>query len=167
MKSVRTLVLLIAIPVLAACSSAGDHAAATATTPWLAVARGQVDVEGGMVLVAARTDGVVEAVAAKQGDHVEKGQPLATLDPRAARIAVAAAKADVAAAQAQRDELDVARKQAAQQAPRIEAAAGDFRGVAGAVDHCEISLVRGWQRPSRMMVSACSRRASPLIDGGM
>lgn len=140
MKSVRTLVLLIAIPVLAACSSAGDHAAATATTPWLAVARGQVDVEGGMVLVAARTDGVVEAVAAKQGDHVEKGQPLATLDPRAARIAVAAAKADVAAAQAQRDELDVARKQAAQQAPRIEAAAKAGAATGAAADAARMAV---------------------------
>ncbi|MGH8145921.1 MAG: HlyD family secretion protein [Rhodanobacteraceae bacterium] len=109
---------------LTACSG-GSHAATddAQQSQWLAVARGKVDVEGGMVQVAARTDGVVETVAVEQGDAVKAGQVLAQLDPRAAKITVATAKAGVAQAQAQLAELQVALRQAQQRAPRIIAAA--------------------------------------------
>lgn len=127
MKSIRCAALALALPAFAlgACSSGGDHpaASAVAAAQWLAVARGKVDVEGGMVLVASRADGVVEAVAVKQGDAVKQGQALATLDPRAAKIAVATARAGVAQAQAQLDESQIALRQAGQRAPRIAAAA--------------------------------------------
>lgn len=116
-------VLALALTGCSAGGGDGTTAHATAASPWLAVARGKVDVEGGMVEVAARTDGVVEAVAVKQGDAVKRGQVLATLDPRAARIKVASAKAGVAVAKAQLDELRVALRQAQQRAPRITAAA--------------------------------------------
>lgn len=109
---------------LAACSSSqGDSTAAATPSQWLAVARGKVAVEGGMVLVAARTDGVVESVRVKQGDVVQAHQVLATLDPRAAKIAQATAQAGVAQARAQLAELQVSLKQAEQRAPRITAAA--------------------------------------------
>lgn len=116
-------VLALALTGCSTGSGGGTTAHATAASPWLAVARGKVDVEGGMVEVAARTDGVVEAVAVKQGDAVKRGQVLATLDPRAARIKVASAKAGVAVAKAQLDELRVALRQAQLRAPRITAAA--------------------------------------------
>ncbi|MGH8182541.1 MAG: efflux RND transporter periplasmic adaptor subunit, partial [Rhodanobacteraceae bacterium] len=104
--------------------SHGDpDASAAAQSQWLAVARGKVAVEGGMVLVAARTDGVVESVAVRQGDTVKQGQVLATLDARAAKIQVATAKANEEQAKAQLDELQIALKQAGQRAPRIAAAA--------------------------------------------
>ena len=126
MKPIRCAALAIAAItfMLGACSSGSEPAASTATqSQWLAVALGKVDVEGGMVQVAARTDGVVESVAVKQGDTVKAGQVLAQLDPRAAKIAVAAALADVEQAKAQLDELQVSLKQAARRAPRISAAA--------------------------------------------
>lgn len=119
--------ILLAVTVLAlgACSSGGGQAApdAAAQSQWLAVARGTVDVEGGMVQVAARTDGMVESVAVRQGDRVKAGQVLADLDPRAAKIRVATAKAGVEQAKAQRAELQVSLKQAEQRAPRIAEAA--------------------------------------------
>lgn len=127
MKSIRCAALALTLPVLAlaGCSSRGDHPAPSAAVAeqWLAVARGKVDVQGGMVLVAPRADGVVEAVAVKQGDAVKQGQALATLDPRAAKIAVATARAGVGQAQAQLDELQIALRQAGQRAPRVAAAA--------------------------------------------
>jgi multidrug resistance efflux pump len=116
-------VLALALAGCSAGSGDGATAHATAASPWLAVARGKVDVEGGMVEVAARTDGVVEAVAVKQGDAVKRGQALATLDPRTAKIKVASAKAGVAGAKAQMDELQVALRQAQRRAPRVTAAA--------------------------------------------
>ncbi|MBS0383675.1 MAG: HlyD family efflux transporter periplasmic adaptor subunit [Proteobacteria bacterium] len=109
---------------LGACSDGSHATQGTAQAPqWLAVARGKVDVEGGMVQVAAHADGVVEAVAVRQGDAVEAGQVLAQLDPRAAKIQVATARAGVAQAEAQLAELQVALQQARQRAPRIAAAA--------------------------------------------
>lgn len=110
---------------LGACSSGDGPPAndATAGSQWLAVARGKVDVEGGMVQVSARADGVVESVTVKQGDTVKRGQVLARLDPRAARIEVATARAGVEQAKAELDELAVELKQARWRAPRIAEAA--------------------------------------------
>ncbi len=108
---------------LGACSSGAKPADGAVQSQWLAVARGKVDVEGGLVRVAARTDGVVVSVTVKPGDEVKKGAVLATLDPRAAKIQVATARAGVAQAEAQRDELEIALQQAAQRAPRVSAAA--------------------------------------------
>ena len=125
MKSNRCAVIALGLMALTlgACSSHGDPAAAAAQSQWLAVARGKVAVEGGLVQVAARADGVVETIAVRQGDTVKQGQVLATLDSRAAKIQVATARASVEQAQAQLDELQIALKQAGQRAPRIAAAA--------------------------------------------
>ena len=126
MKSIHCIGITLALAAcaLAGCSSGSDVAVpAAASAQWLAVARGKVAVEGGMVLVAARTDGVVESVAAKPGDAVQAHQLLATLDPRAAKIAAATAQAGVAQARAELAGLQVSLRQAEQRAPRIVAAA--------------------------------------------
>lgn len=135
-------VLIAAAFALAGCSAGGGQAApdAAAASQWLAVARGKVDVEGGLVLVAARTDGVVTAINAKQGDSVKQGAVLATLDARAAKIAVATAKAGVAEATAQSDELKVALAQAAQRAPRVAAAAKAGAATGEAADQAAAAL---------------------------
>lgn len=109
---------------LAACSSGhGTASAPGEASRWLAVAHGQVDVQGGRVLVTALADGVVRSIAAQPGDHVKDGQPLARLDSRAASIAAASAQADVAQAQARFAEVQVALQQAERRAPRVAAAA--------------------------------------------
>lgn len=136
---------------LGACSSGGGDAASAASAPeaaqWLAVARGQVDVAGGLVMVGARADGVVESVAARQGDTVKKGQVLAALDPRAARIGVASAQAGVAQASAQLAELRVALKQASQRAPRLAEAAkaGAATGEAAAQARDAVATLKAKQ----------------------
>ena len=122
---------------LGGCSD-GSHAVpdAAQASQWLAVARGKVGVQGGMAQVAARVDGVVESIDVKQGDAVKAGQVLAGLDPRAAKIEVATARAGVAQAEAKLAELQVALQQARRRAPRIAAAAkagaatGDAAGQA-------------------------------------
>ena len=127
MRPGRCASMLLAVTALAlgACSSSGGQSApdVAARSQWLAVARGTVEVEGGMVQVAARTDGLVESVAVQQGDQVKAGQVLAKLDPRAAKIRVASAKAGVEQAKAQLTELQVSLKQAERRAPRIAEAA--------------------------------------------
>ena len=55
-------------------------AAKSVTTPYSASASGKVDVEGGIIQVAARTAGVVRDVYVQEGDEVTKGQVLARLE---------------------------------------------------------------------------------------
>lgn len=164
MKSIRCAALALALPALAlaGCSAGGDHPAASAAAAeqWLAVARGKVDVEGGMVLVASRADGVVETVAVKQGDAVKQGQPLAMLDPRAAKIAVATARAGVGQAQAQLDELRIALGQAGQRAPRIAAAAkaGAASGEAAEQAHDAVASLKAKQAAAQAALDAAKQQ---------
>ena len=153
---------------LGACSSHGDHAAAAASEQpqWLAVARGKVDVEGGMVLIAARADGVVQSVAVKQGDVVKQGAVLATLDARAAKIAVAAAQAGVEQSQAQLDELKIALKQAGQRAPRIAAAAKAGAATGEAAEQAEdaVATLQARQKAAQAALDqARQQRASAQL----
>lgn len=64
------------------------------------MARGQVDVEGGLIRVSTPRDGRIEEVAAEDGDEVRAGDVLARLDTRRAEIAVGVAEAELAQAEA-------------------------------------------------------------------
>lgn len=150
---------------LGACSSGGEPGAAgtpAQSSQWLAVARGTVAVEGGMVLVAARTDGVVESVAAKQGDVVKQGQALATLDARSANIAVASAEAGVEQAKAQLAGLQVSLKQVQQRAPRIAAAAkaGAATGEAAEQARDAVASLKARQAAAQAELDAARQKAA-------
>lgn len=113
---------------LAACSGGGQSSSAETTaaagqSQYLAIARGRVDVQGGLARVVARRDGVITAVNAQQGDDVKAGAVLAQLDPRAAQIELASARAQVEQARAQLAQLQVKLNEARQRAPRIAEAA--------------------------------------------
>ncbi|MEO6968080.1 MAG: HlyD family efflux transporter periplasmic adaptor subunit [Rhodanobacteraceae bacterium] len=125
---------------LAACTG-GEQAASPAApasnaaqSPWLAIARGQVDVEGGLVRVGVTRDGVISSVEVQQGDRVEAGQMLAQLDPRAARIDMAGQQAQAEEARAQLAEIDVKLREAKRRAPRLAAAARAGAATGDAAD---------------------------------
>lgn len=50
------------------------------TTEIVASAKGRIDIEGGVVRLAARHDGVIDKVLVEEGERVKAGQILATLD---------------------------------------------------------------------------------------
>ncbi len=168
MKPHRCATFLFAAAVLGlgACSSGGGHdaaAGASAQSPqWLAVARGKVSVEGGMVLVGARTDGVVESVAVKPGDAVERGQVLATLDARSATIAVASAEAGIEQARAQLAGLQVSLKQAERRAPRVAAAAsaGAATGEAAEQARGAVASLKARQAAAQAQLDAARQKAA-------
>lgn len=116
------LLILHAIP---GCTSSNQPAAshAGAQSRYLAIARGRVDVEGGLARVVAQRDGVIGAVNVQQGDEVKAGQVLAQLDPRAAQIELQGARAQVEQARAQLAQSQVKSNEAKQRAPRIAEAA--------------------------------------------
>ena len=78
--------LLFVPMLLVACSDdAFDRtaSAAPANGSWIAMARGQVDVEGGLIRVVAPRDGRVEEVRVEDGDVVRQGDVLARLESAA------------------------------------------------------------------------------------
>jgi multidrug resistance efflux pump len=124
--------LALAVALLAACShSDADKAKAqaAATPAYAAVARGRIDIEGGLLKLSMPRDGVVAEIKVHEGDHVTKGQVLAVLDTKPAQLAVHAAEAERQQAQAQAKLLEIRLKAAQQRAGRLAAAA-----AAGAAD---------------------------------
>ncbi|MHA6204304.1 efflux RND transporter periplasmic adaptor subunit [Dyella soli] len=125
------LALAIAASLLVACSHGDNGKAGTeATAPaYAAVARGRIDIEGGLLKLGMPREGVVAEIKVREGDHVHKGQLLAVLDTRPAQLAVSAAEAEQKQALAQGRLLDTRLKAAQQRASRLAAAA-----AAGAAD---------------------------------
>jgi HlyD family secretion protein len=82
-------------------------AAAAPKSPYVAIANGKADVEGGMIQVAARRAGIVREVLVNEGDHVTKGQVLARQEDDDARLAAAQAAAAANQARAQIAALQV------------------------------------------------------------
>jgi len=87
------------------------EAAKAATTvkpsPYVAIANGKADIEGGVIQVAARTSGVVREVLVQEGDQVTKGQVLARLEDDEPRLQAASAAAELQQARAQISLLQV------------------------------------------------------------
>jgi multidrug resistance efflux pump len=137
---------------LAACSPDASDAAPSPSAgsgTYLAMARGQVDVEGGLIRVVASRDGRIEEVRVEDGDVVKQGDVLARLDQRQARIAVGVAEANLAQANAQIGVLKAKLTPLADQARRVAEAAGagaatgqsaDDAGTALAVLKAEIGV---------------------------
>ena len=70
-------------------------------SPYAAIANGKVDVEGGIIQIAARRGGVVREVLVQEGDRVVAGQILARQEDDEPRLALQSANADVAQAESQ------------------------------------------------------------------
>lgn len=106
----------------AGCSDRADapmRAAAASTTAAagphaVAMARGKVEVTGGLLDLMAPQDGTVESLAVAEGDEVRRGQVLLRLASDAARQDVAVAEAELQLAQA-RQQAQAARLPAARQ----------------------------------------------------
>ena len=58
----------------------------TINTPFAAIASGKVDIEGGLVEVAARAPGIVKEVLVQEGDEVKKDQVLARQEDEDSRL---------------------------------------------------------------------------------
>ncbi|GGL38916.1 HlyD family secretion protein [Caulobacter rhizosphaerae] len=70
-------------------------------SPYAAIANGKADVEGGIIQVAARRQGIVREVFVQEGQDVVAGQALAKQEDDDARLAADTASASLASARAQ------------------------------------------------------------------
>lgn len=93
----------------AARKKAADEKAAAGKveTPYAAIANGKVDVEGGIIQIAARRGGVVREVLVQEGDRVTAGQILARQEDDEPRLALQRARAEVAQAESQLRQIQV------------------------------------------------------------
>jgi multidrug resistance efflux pump len=104
-QSYRFLGLLAAALTVAACSRSADHAGSAQAAPvaqpqFAAMARGRVDVEGGLVRIAAPRDGVIAELRVAAGDAVKQGDLIAVIDAHQAELAAGVAKAELDQTQA-------------------------------------------------------------------
>lgn len=87
-----------------ASSSAGVNgsapAAGSAAPASVAVARGRIEVQGGLVELAPLQEGLVESVTAHEGQHIKRGQVLLRLSPTASQAEVHVAQAELHLAEA-------------------------------------------------------------------
>ena len=126
---------LAAALLLAACSKSAEPAAPpVAASNYAAVARGRVDIEGGLLALAMPREGVLASVAVHEGETVKRGQLLAALDTRPAQLAVDAAQAQLEQAQAQLKLLAIKQAAAKQRAARLGAAAAAGAGDGQSAD---------------------------------
>ena len=76
-------------------------AASLASPPTgLVYAKGRIDIEGGLIRLAASRDGLVKSVSVEEGQRVRPGDVLALIDDQPARLASAVATAELAQARA-------------------------------------------------------------------
>ncbi len=95
-------------------------AAIAPKSPYVAIANGKADVEGGVIQVAARTSGIVRDVLVQEGDDVTKGQVLARLEDDEPRLQAESAAADTRQAQAQIPVLEVQLSTARRELARLQ-----------------------------------------------
>ena len=89
-------------------------------SPYAAIANGKVDIEGGIIQVAARRGGVVREVLVQEGDRVTAGQILARQEDDEARLSVQTARASVNQAEAQLAQINVDIRTAEREYERLQ-----------------------------------------------
>lgn len=106
----------------AAKKKASDEKAAAekVESPYAAIANGKVDIEGGIIQIAARRGGVVREVLVQEGDRVVAGQILARQEDDEPRLALQTANADLASAQSQLRLIQVDIRTAQREFERLE-----------------------------------------------
>jgi multidrug efflux pump subunit AcrA (membrane-fusion protein) len=122
---------------LAACSGSSDASVGNTTKPaatYVAVARGKVDIEGGLLNLSMPREGILAKVAVREGDQVRQGQLLAALDSESAALAVNAAQAQREQAQAQLKLLAIKQAAAKLRARRLAAAVAAGAGDGQSAD---------------------------------
>ena len=86
----RALLAALAVPgcmLLSACAEP-QAAIPAPVSPWAAIAKGHISVEGGVINIAAPRPGIVREVAVEEGAEVEAGTLLARIDDREAQLAL-------------------------------------------------------------------------------
>jgi HlyD family secretion protein len=127
MKRLPAYMLVAAVGLLSACggppSDTPDGASVdpkTISTPYAAISAGKVDIEGGLVDVAARAPGIVKEVLVQEGDKVVAGQVLARQEDEDSRLSRDRVAAQLQQAEAQLPILEVQLEAAVREEARLK-----------------------------------------------
>ena len=138
----------LAMAVLPGCSPADGAVPAPPTSAsaaidarYVAMARGRVDVPGGLLRVTTPQRGLLQRWAVEHGEVVRKGQVLAQIDAREARLALEQAQAERAHAAAQLDALGARLPALRTRAERLQQAQRAGAGSGQAADDAQAALV--------------------------
>jgi HlyD family secretion protein len=118
--------LVLAAALLGGCSEEPVPASVpTGTSPYTASAKGRIDIEGGLVRLAAQREGVIERVLVEEGDRVVRGQLLAVLGATPSQRLLEVAHAETAQARSQLLPLRLRLASAQRELERLKPLAGD------------------------------------------
>lgn len=112
-------------------------AAVAPSSPYSAAASGKVDVEGGMIQVAARRAGIIRDVLVNEGDDVVRGQVLARQEDEEPRLSAGRASAALGEARARITALEVAVSTAKRERERLQGLVGSNFVAAQKLDQAE------------------------------
>ncbi len=115
--------------------AAADAPASAAPPAGLVYAKGRIDIEGGLIRLAASRDGLVKEVAVEEGQRVRQGDILAVIEDRPARLALAVARAELAQSRAALPPLRVRLGAAERESTRLESLLRSEAAARTEVDH--------------------------------
>ena len=128
-------------------------------SPYAAIANGKVDVEGGIIQIAARRGGVVRQVLVQEGDRVVAGQILARQEDDEPRLALQSANADVAQAESQLRLIQVDIRTAQREYERLEQLVATNFVAAQRLDQARDSIAQAQARLGSAQAAVDTARA--------
>jgi HlyD family secretion protein len=96
-RALKRILMIAFTPLLINCDAGPPDAIAAPhenLSMYTAAARGRIDIEGGLVKLAAKRDGVVRKVLVEEGSYVQAGQVLLVLDDEQAKLSAELARAE-------------------------------------------------------------------------
>ncbi|WP_269515928.1 biotin/lipoyl-binding protein [Brevundimonas subvibrioides] len=128
-------------------------------SPYAAIANGKVDVEGGIIQIAARRGGIVREVLVQEGDTVVAGQILARQEDDEPRLALQTASADLAAAESQLRLIQVNIRTAQRELERLQALVATNFVAAQRVDQARDAVATAQAQLGAQQASVQTARA--------
>jgi len=137
-----------------------EKAAATKVdSPYAAIANGKVDVEGGIIQIAARRGGIVRDVLVQEGDRVVAGQILARQEDDEARLAGQAAAAAVSQAESQLAQIRVDIRTAQREQERLQRLVATNFVAAQRMDQAQDAIATAQARLGSQVAAVQTARA--------
>jgi HlyD family secretion protein len=138
-------------------------------TPYAAISAGKVDIEGGLVDVAARAPGIVKEVLVQEGDKVVKDQVLARQDDEDARLSRDRVAAQLKQSEAQIPSTEVQLAGAIREQKRIASLASQNAASQQALDQAtdnvkQLEAQLAAQKASIALVRAQLREANYQVE---
>jgi len=133
--------------------------AAKVESPYAAIANGKIDIEGGIIQIAARRGGVVREVLVQEGDRVVAGQILARQEDDEPRLALQSANAEVNLAESQLRLIQVDIRTAQREYNRLERLVATNFVAAQRLDQARDGIAQAQARLGSQQASVQTARA--------